>query len=233
VSIAKSILPQAWYNFYKEYKAIWGGRFVTKSYGQEGEDLILKSLFSKQKKGFFVDVGAHHPIRFSNTFLLYKLGWTGINLDAMPGSMNLFNKWRRKDLNLEIAISDTDSILKYYAFKEPALNGFSVDLSEDRIRSGDELAFTKEIKTRTLASVLDQYVPPGTRIDVLSVDVEGHDLQVLRSNDWGKYRPTVLLVETLGHTIEDHMQSEMYLFLKQFGYRFIAKTYSTSFFTCA
>ena len=64
------------------------------SYSQEGEDLVLRKIFKKQDKGFYVDVGAHHPKRFSNTFLLYKKGWNGINIDATPGSMKLFNKFR-------------------------------------------------------------------------------------------------------------------------------------------
>src|SRR6186713_1276577 len=75
-------------------------KYYSISYSQEGEDLILKRFFSEKSGGFYVDVGAHHPKRFSNTYMFYKEGWSGINIDAMPGSMKLFNKVRSKDINL-------------------------------------------------------------------------------------------------------------------------------------
>lgn len=231
MSIARLILPESWYKEYREYKWFFKDKYALRSYSQEGEDLILNRIFEKKPKGFFIDVGAHHPVRFSNTYLLYKRGWNGINLDAMPGSMRLFNKWRPRDISMEIAISDNDHVLTYYAFKEPAINGFSEELSKERIRCGDELLFTQEIKTKTLESVLDQFLPPGTQIDILSVDVEGHDLQVLRSNNWLKYQPSVVLVEMLGDTIEENIKSDVYDLLRQHGYALTSKTFCTAFFT--
>ena len=70
-------------------------------YSQNGEDLILNRFLENKKNGFYIDIGAHHPIRFSNTYLFYKKGWRGINIDAMPGSMDLFNKIRSRDINIE------------------------------------------------------------------------------------------------------------------------------------
>src|SRR5690554_6253894 len=79
--------------------------FSRKSYSQEGEDILLEKLFEGKNDGFYVDVGAHHPRRFSNTYLLYRRGWRGINIDAMPGSMAEFRRLRGRDINLEIPIS--------------------------------------------------------------------------------------------------------------------------------
>jgi len=198
--------------------------YVTKSYSQEGEDLILKRLFEGITNGFFVDIGAHHPQRFSNTYLFYKLGWTGINIDAMPGSMVPFNKKRPKDINLEIPVSDRSSSLTYYAFSEPAFNGFSAELSEERIASGEKLLFKKDIQTERLDVILKKNLPSGKKIDFMSVDVEGLDLQVLRSNDWQLYRPTVLVVEIFGTTIQDVLNSEVNEYLENLGYLLTAKT---------
>ncbi|MFM6346540.1 MAG: hypothetical protein ACKPFK_15520, partial [Dolichospermum sp.] len=89
------------------------------SYSQEGEDLILARFFEKEKNGFYVDIGAHHPQRFSNTYYFYLKGWSGINIDAMPGSMKIFDDLRPLDINLEIPISDKSEILTYYEFDEP------------------------------------------------------------------------------------------------------------------
>ena len=69
--------------------------FALKSYSQEGEDMVLSRIFSDKNKGFYVDVGAHHPIRFSNTYKFYKLGWHGINIEPNPDSFNLFTMYRK------------------------------------------------------------------------------------------------------------------------------------------
>lgn len=96
--------------------------------------MVLRRFFEQKKKGFYVDIGAHHPKRFSNTYYFYRIGWSGINIDAMPGSMRLFEKWRPRDVNLEVGVSANESVLEYFVFNEPALNGFSRELSLSRDR---------------------------------------------------------------------------------------------------
>jgi len=135
--IVKTILPKNVIEKLNIIKNNYFDGFSLKSYSQEGEDMILRRLFEKQKTGFYVDVGAHHPKRFSNTFFFYKKGWRGINIDAMPNSMSLFNKIRSRDINLEIPISDKKQKLKYYMFNEAALNCFSKELAEKRIEKDD------------------------------------------------------------------------------------------------
>ena len=106
--------------------------YFIRSYSQEGEDMILRRLFEGENLGFYIDVGAHHPKRFSNTFMFYKKGWNGINIDAMPSSMKAFDKARPRDTNLEIPVSNKKELLTYYMFNEPALNGVSKNLTEER-----------------------------------------------------------------------------------------------------
>src|ERR1700687_2725090 len=86
------------------------------SYSQEGEDMVINSFFEGKKKykGFFVDVGAHHPYRYSNTLFFYRKGWRGINIEPTPGATKLFNTFRRKDTNLNIGISDKKEKLTFY-----------------------------------------------------------------------------------------------------------------------
>ena len=100
-----------------------------RAWSQEGEDLILARYFESVPRGFFVDVGAHHPFRFSNTCLLYKQGWRGVNIDAMPGSMGPFRRARPRDINLEIGIGTQTGIAHYFVFNEPALNTFDPELA--------------------------------------------------------------------------------------------------------
>jgi FkbM family methyltransferase len=200
------------------------------SFSQEGEDRILSRIFCNQESGFYVDIGAHHPQRFSNTYLFYLKGWNGINIDAMPGSMKIFNQKRPDDINLEFAISDTEETLTYYMFNESALNGFSRDISASRDQSGDyKIVDTRDINVRKLSAILDEYLPLHQTIDFLNVDVEGFDYQVLLSNDWSKYRPKILMVEELlMNPISGY--SKIGIFLKSQGYELFSKTFNTSFY---
>ncbi len=205
--------------------------FSLKSYSQEGEDMILRRLFEKQKTGFYVDVGAHHPKRFSNTFFFYKKGWSGINIDAMPNSMSLFNKIRPRDINLEIPISDKKQRLRYYMFNEAALNCFSKELAEKRDGKDDyKIISEKEMETSTLEEILGKHLPYDQEIDFMSIDVEGLDLQVLESNNWRRFRPKFLLVEILGTSIKDIASSKEYKYLSGFEYEIFAMTVNTVIF---
>lgn len=204
-------------------------RYASRSYSQEGEDMILRRLFENRETGFYVDVGAHHPARFSNTYYFYRRGWRGINIDAMPGSMKRFAAFRSRDINLEQAVSETPGTLNYYVFTEPALNGFDAKLSlaRDASASPYKIVGMRQLRTRRLDAILDENLPSGQRIDFLSIDVEGFDLEVLKSNDWTKYRPDVVLVEALNSSFSELLVSEMSNFLRAQGYEVFAKVVNT------
>lgn len=206
-------------------------KYAIKIYAQDGEDIILSEFLSMKKKGFYVDIGAHHPMRFSNTYMFYKKGWNGINIDAMPGSMKIFNKQRKRDINLEMAISDKEEILTYYMFNEPGLNGFSKELSIERDSSKDyEIIGQKEIKTLPLSKILDKYLPKKQKIDFMNIDVEGLDFQVLKSNNWDKYKPDFILVEIGKRTIDEVLSDPVYKYLINKNYVLVTKTYRTCIF---
>lgn len=168
------------------------------SYSQDGEEMVLEAFFEIEKlyHGFYVDIGAHHPYRFSNTAYFYKKGWSGINIEPEPSALKKFKLFRKRDINLNIGISSANSILLYHVFNEPALNSFDAEFSEFRQETTQDRILNKiEIQTYTLSEVLDKNMPFGKKIDFLSIDVEGFDFQVLRSNDWSKYIPTFILIE--------------------------------------
>ena len=205
--------------------------YAKKSYSQEGEDLILQRFFEKQTVGFYVDVGAHHPRRYSNTYLFYKKGWSGINIDAMPNSMKRFDKYRPRDINIEKPISEKKQILKYYAFNESALNGFSKEISEQRNgKNGYFLKFTCDIETCTLEEILENHLPENQNIDFLSIDAEGLDFEVLKSNNFEKYRPKIILIELIGIDLSSIENNEVYKYLKKIDYSIYGKAIHTVFF---
>jgi len=206
-------------------------RYFQKSFSQEGEDIVLANFLGDKKIGFYVDVGAHHPFRFSNTYHFYKKGWKGINIDATPGSMHLFDKYRPQDTNIEAVISNTDKLHKFFIFNESALNSCSTKLSSDRdSNTTHKIEKTIKLRSKKLSKVLDKYLPANTTIDFLSIDVEGYEHEVILSNDWTKYQPVYILIEILQTQLIDLPKNKTYKFLVQNGYALIACTGRTVIF---
>lgn len=199
-------------------------------YGQDGEDLILNRLLDGQAQGFFVDIGAHHPVRFSNTYLFYKRGWRGINIDAMPGSMKKFDKVRPRDINIECGVAGSSGWLMYHRFNEPALNTFDAAEAEHKNKPPYQLIDIVKVAVERLDALLQKHLPAGQQIDFLSVDVEGKDEEVLRSNDWMRFRPRFILVETLRTDMLSLGGCPVVQFLRDVGYKPVGKAYNTSFF---
>jgi FkbM family methyltransferase len=229
----KNHLPSSLYKPLLSFYDKFINRYYQKSYAQEGEDLILyRMIYRKIEKGFYVDVGAHHPKRFSNTYFFYKQGWRGINIEPMPGSKRKFDKVRPRDINLEIPINSKEEELTYFIFNDQALNGFSKDLSSLRNQSSDyKIIKTVNMKTRTLSSVLTEYLSVGQKINLLSIDVEGLDFEVLKSNDWRTYKPEFIMVEDKEFNITQPAKSAIYNFLQEMKYQLLAKTLSTLIFS--
>jgi len=199
-------------------------------YSQNGEDLILNRFLNNKKEGFFVDVGAHHPIRFSNTYLFYKKGWSGINIDAMPGSMILFNKLRPKDINIEKGVSLKNENIMFYQFNESALNTFSKKEAFSKNNKGYKLIKSNLVEVDSLENILDKYMPKNKIIDFLNIDAEGKDEEVLLSNNWEKYKPNYILVEILREVYLDKNNCSIKKFLKSKGYVPINKIFDTYIF---
>ena len=110
-------------NWFSKFKLLinlikYRGIFFKKQYSKNGEDQYLKKIFKNKKKGIYLDVGAYHPYRASNTCLLYKKGWSGINIDISKESIDLFNIARPNDINLNIAIGDKNKVQTFYYKKQ-------------------------------------------------------------------------------------------------------------------
>jgi FkbM family methyltransferase len=225
--ILKAILPLSLVRWLGNVVSSSGGRYLRESYSQEGEDLILERFFENQNSGFYVDVGAHHPRRFSNTFLFYKRGWHGINIEPNPDALKLFQRHRKKDINLGFGVGDIEGQLAYFMFNEPALNSFDRVLSEQRQDHRYRIIDTKSISVKRLAHILQEYMPAQTPIDFMSIDVEGYDLQVLQSNDWSRFRPACVLVESYGFDLGKPVGEPIHSFLEKQNYGLFAKTFNT------
>jgi FkbM family methyltransferase len=207
--------------------------FSHKYFAQDGEDVILNAYYKYKKrnhKGFYIDVGAHHPFRFSNTALFYKKGWRGINIEPTPHLFDAFLKYRKNDINLNIAISDTNDTLTFFEFNESALNSFDEKLSLERESNPSyKIINRRQIQVYKLADILEKYLPANQEIDFLTIDVEGYDMNILHSNNWVKYKPKFILIEAdldFNHLNEN----EIYRFLTGENYQLTAKAKRTLLF---
>lgn len=191
--------------------------------------MVLSVLFAdkidRDLPGFYVDVGAYHPQKCSNTYYFYQQGWRGINIEPLPGRIEQFQQTRPEDINLDVGISEREQTLTYYGLDWEGMGSFSQTKVEEFVRQGRTIKFQAEVPTYPLQQILDQYLPTEMAIDFLDVDVEGLDLEVLRSNDWSRYRPKVILAEDLDDS------GEIIEFLQALGYTLKAKLLFTLIFS--
>lgn len=167
------------------------------TWSQAGEDTALLAVLGKQAQGLYIDIGAHHPSRFSVTRSLYQLGWSGVNVDANPDLMGEFLKARPRDTNLCLAVG-LEEKYSFAVFNEPALSTLEPAWRDKFISENYTVSKIIEVEGRKLRKILDDFAPV-TRIDLLTIDAEGSDLNVLQSLEFetlGKSRfPKWLLLE--------------------------------------
>ena len=195
-----------------------------KSYAMDGEDTAINLFNKKLEKGFYVDIGAHHPIQRNNTHLLFKKGWEGINIDVNQFSIDLFNFLRPEDLNLQIAVSDKEGELSFfYQKKFSQLNTTDKEIAKENFQGNYQ---EKKVKCQTIQNILDNSKYKNKKIDFLNIDVEGAEMKVLNTLNFEIYDPSLICIEILGYR---EMQSEerekeiknneIYKFLVNQGYK--------------
>jgi len=199
--------------------------FGKRSYAQSGEDIIADVLLGKKNKGYYVEVGAFHPKLFSNTYLFYKRGWSGVCVEPRPEVKEEFTKVRPRDRFVSMGVAEKKDVLEYWEFDDAAANTFLPEQAERNIKeAGRKLKRKINAAVMPLKDILATSVPEEVKIDLLSVDVEGMDLEVLRSNDWKKYRPKVVIGEDLEFDFLNPKKSEVVKYLLGLGYRLAGVT---------
>ncbi len=189
---------------------------------QDGEEIYLRDKFSEKNSGVYVDVGAYHPTRFSNTFWAYCKGWRGINIEPNPDGFKLFEIIRPEDINVNAGISSKEDTLKYYRFSESALNTFDPNYAETVIKEfGLELKDSIEVPVIPLCNVLrTNHIK---HIDFIDIDVEEHEFEVIKSIRFDEVEIEVILVEQLDSNLESVINSEIAEYLKSKGYLPVSK----------
>jgi FkbM family methyltransferase len=195
-----------------------GEKAAARSWSQFGEDEILCSeLADLLQTGYYLDIGANHPTKISNTFRLYAKGMRGIVVEPDPTLCRLHAKYRSGDIQLCAASGERDSLAPFYRMSYHGLSTFSREDCERSIAGGAQLLSTSLVPVFTIRTILSDCKMEGRpAFALLSVDTESLDEVVLRSNDWCKYRPRIVVYENNDGT--DSTRN----FLSSVGYELIA-----------
>jgi FkbM family methyltransferase len=162
------------------------------SYSSAGEDMIVRHLLGTAAgRGCYVDIGAGHPTIGSNTYHFYRIGWRGVTIEPQPDLVLAHRRVRPKDIAVSCAVASSGGTRTLLVPKEGStMAGFAP-------RYGAAGADVLEVPVRPLREILTEVAPDITTepITFLSVDVESAEMEVLQSNDWHSFRPTVVCVE--------------------------------------
>ena len=198
-------------------------------YSKNGEDLFLSNYFKDISDGRYIDVGAFHPFRNSNTYFLYKKGWSGINIDFNKTSIDLFNIARPKDVNIKSAISDGKKKIKIYQNKDLGImNTANIEYASIFLKKNFN---SKDVWSDSLNNVLEKHDDKNLQYELLDLDAEGSDYLILKSINFEKYIFKLILVET--HRFNSYTKEEtnkIHIFLKSKSYKYIKSIGETSVF---
>mgnify|MGYP001210212234 CR=1 FL=1 len=219
-----------YFYFIKNYKLIKNSN----NFSQEGEDIFLIDFFKDQLNGFYIDVGAFHPYRINNTYLLYKKGFRGINIDISATSIDFFNFARPDDVNLNIGASDKFEDKIFFSKKNLSFhNTLSKSLAESDIQT-EPFKKKYSISCKPLDYIIKKTKFSNKTIDFLNIDAEGYDYQVLLGLNLKRYNPKVICIEIsplVDMKNEQYKNTKIYKHLLKHGYKLSWKGFNSFIFT--
>lgn len=214
------------------FKKLYYEKYTKKSYSISNVDLIIDRMFSKVKDGVFIDLGCNHPIKYNNTYLLYKRGWRGINIDLDKESIDEFNKIRDQDYNVQSLISSNIGEERdiYYYHSRSAINTLSTELIEHRNTKKDSIKIIKQT-TNTLENIIEKSPFKDRKINLLSIDIENHEYEALKSFNFKKFKIDVIVIEIhdlsqkkleiYNQSLDFVVNSKIYKLLNNNGYKLV------------
>ena len=198
-----------------------------RTFSQAGEDILVRNFFyerlQKRHSGTYVDIGAYHPFRQSNTYYLYRCGWRGLNVDPRPGIKALFTKHRPQDVTIEVAVSSVEGDIEYFCFDEsPSYNTSSSEYIK-KLDTQEKLSRSIKVPTKRLDTILYEQFGNKKELDFLSIDIEGSEVDALRSNNWDLHRFKLIAVEIFGNSLGEISNEPASQFLSDVGYEMFAR----------
>ncbi len=182
---------------------------AVKSYSQYGNDLVIDAILGCKERGFYVDVGANDPVLLNNTKRFYDRGWHGINIEPHAWVYKKLWDARKRDVNLNAGVGALQEDVPFYLVSADTLSSFSKEDAERNCRMfGEWIVKVDLVDIIPLTNIMARH----TDVDFLTIDVEGQELNVLKSNDWDLYRPKVVSVEVNsgGPEIQKFLKDQKY-----------------------
>ena len=216
----KTNIFKFFYFYFQFLKAKFKPRLA---YSHWGIDLIITKLLNSKNKGIYLDVGCHHPFLNNHSYLLYKSGWEGINIDVDYNSIDMFNFFRKSDVNIQTAVTDhKGEVDLFFYHNRAAKNTISKEFGSDAKEQ-------KKINSDTLNNIIENSKFKNSKIDFVSIDVEGNEINVLNGFNLKKYKPKLILLEFIlpnkkefyEKDINEITNSEVYKFLIKNEYKLI------------
>ena len=202
------------------------GFLIKKQYSKNSEDKFLLKFFKSKFNGTYIDIGAFHPYRFSNTYLLHHKGWNGLNIDINKKSIDLFNIARPNDINLNMAVGHTNKKQTFYYKKElHPMNTLNKDFAKIFI---DKYIKKKQIMTYTFDFILKKFFHKK-RVDLLDIDVEGSEYDIIKKINFKKVKFNLILIEITSFNSKSKGNArKIRNLLTKYGYKYLKSFGETS-----
>ncbi len=221
-------------NFKEKILSLFNRNKAKLSYSQNGEDLIVDFIFKQLKieSPSYIDIGAFHPTDISNTYLFYQRGCSGMCVEPYSVFYNKIKNKRRRDICLNIGIGvSNESNKDFYIMSSKSLNTFSKNEAERCTSYGNQKI--EKVDKVPLANINDLINDHFNECpNFISLDVEGLELEILKTFDFIKYRPEVFCIETINYTENNSEQklNETIKFMQKSKYLNFADTYINTIF---
>jgi FkbM family methyltransferase len=182
---------------------LWRARQAAKKggpFGQSSEDAWFLDRLRNAKvpwaeSGFYIDIGANHPVMLSSTYLLYKSGWRGLTVEPIPSLSSLHERLRPRDTRLNVGVGSRGGTQSFWETAPDYFSSFSQKAATEAEASGwCRILRERQVQVVTPREIL-QSVPHGTQVNYLSIDTEGLDSEILGCWPWDKCRPDVVACE--------------------------------------
>jgi FkbM family methyltransferase len=220
-------------------KVPWSTKpYLKKSFAQQGEDLILDRVFSGvlhkdlSQSHTYVDVGAYDPVKHSVTYLLYLRGWNGIVFDPSIETARLFKKWRKRDKVINAVVGETDGIdVNFFVKRSGAITQVGDQSPQGTKYPPSEKMTNFEKFTFRQVNLNDELKRQGIdKIDFLNMDVEGAELEILRTFDFEYFKPSIIAIEIHGNDLKKCLKTEQAKIILNNGYQAVGSAVITQFF---
>jgi len=201
----------------------WLTGILRGSFAQHGEDKFIADFFGNRPSGFYIDIGASHPFRISNTFGLYRAGWRGITVEPIPRLVRLHRRWRPEDTILPSAVGTAGGTLSFYEMTPSVLSTLDRTTAERYQSEGlAVLCRTYPIDVIPINDILAKALALGGQIDLLSIDIEGLDIAILSKIDFSRFRPALICLEIsqadmAGDDCKPLLEAHGYWIVRQMG----------------